>query len=111
MSGALSESAMIRILERIQSLILRHQGSLDPAGPPGHLLTSPGDVVREIRTIIDTDLARPHMILHRMMETFPEKQYQVTSVQSDIHRSISNNPQSFGKLDESITLTVDIIRL
>lgn len=113
MSGAaLSESRMHRIIEHIQEKIIQYQSpSVSSLGDSSvKVKPSPGETLRDIRNFIDSELARPHSVLWRMMALYPEKEYKVRSVWSDIHRSIDDVPGG-GLLEESVSLNVEIIRV
>lgn len=90
--AALSENRMHLVIEQIQAKIINYlQLSVGSLGDSGvRVRPSPDEILREIRDLIDSELARPHLILWKMLQLYPEKQYQIVNVQSDTHRSISH---------------------
>lgn len=112
MSGAaLSESRMHWMIEHIQTKVNSYLVATEKVDVSNGIFSpSPWETLRDIRNFIDSELARPHSVLWRMMALYPEKEYKVKSVQSDIHRSISDIPGG-GVLEESVSLNVEIIRI
>jgi len=112
MSGAgLSEDRMHWMIEHIQTKVNSYLVATEKVDVSNGIFSpSPWETLREIRELIDLELARPHLILWRMMALYPEKEYKVTSVRSDIHRSIDDVPGG-GVLEESVSINVEIIRI